>query len=140
MLSVEFEPAIPVTKQSQTYSLHKYLQEHLNYKLLTCHLLCLERIFERNIVILVITSCARPRVAVAECHPVPSHPIPSHHVPSRSVPSRPRRIPSHRIASCHMAPHPVLSHPIPYIKTHAYSNATVCQNLKPIGEEVSEIV
>lgn len=53
MLSVGFEPAIPVSKQSQTYSLLKYLQEHLKYILLTCHLFCLEHIFEGNIVILV---------------------------------------------------------------------------------------
>jgi hypothetical protein len=59
---------------------------------------------------LLITSCTRPRVAVAQSHPVPSL--------------------SHRIPSC----------PIPYIKSRAYSNTTLCQNLKAIGEELSEIV
>jgi len=52
--SVGFEPAIPVMKQSQTYNLHKYWQEHLSlkYNLITCHLLGLEFIFEGNIAIL----------------------------------------------------------------------------------------
>jgi hypothetical protein len=47
------------------------------------------------------TSCTRPRVAVAQSHPIASRPI-------------------------------------LYIKTHAYSNAMLCQNLKAISEELSE--
>jgi hypothetical protein len=43
-------------------------------------------------------------------------------IPSRPVPSHPT--PSHRIPSRHVA----------------YLNATLCQNLKAIGEELSEIV
>jgi hypothetical protein len=80
------------------------------------------------------TSCAQPRVDVAECHPVPSYPITCLPVPSHPIPS-PYPISSHPVPS-HLIP----SHPIPYIKTRAYSNATVYQNLKPIGEEVCEIV
>jgi hypothetical protein len=70
--------------------------------------------------------------------------IPFRSVPSRAFPSHPILPPfpvaSHPIASRPVAWHPIPSRPIPYIKTRAYLNATLCQNLKPIGEEVSEIV
>jgi hypothetical protein len=101
---------------------------------------------------LLITSCSRPRVAVAQSDPVPSRPVPSrtipyrtvssHPFPSRPVPSRP--ISSHRITSCPVLYRPIMCYlvpprPVPYIKKRAYWNVRLRQKFEAIGEELSEI-
>jgi hypothetical protein len=91
-------------------------------------------------VFLIVTSCSRPRVAVAQSHAVPSRPVPSRPVPPRPIPSRPissRRIPSRPVLYHPVPSHAISSRPVPYIKKRAYWNARLRQTSEAIGEELS---